>query len=274
MWYDALANYLSGLGYASPPGADYRRWWVEGDRRLHVIGKGILRFHAVYWPAILLSAGVPVPTDIVVHDYLTVDGRKLGKSLGNDDRPGRAGRPVRHRRPPMVAGAGRVALGRRRLHRRAAGRAGQCRPGQRLREPGQPGVDPRPPPAGRRRARHRRRADRGAGAPAARRLLPAAGDRRRGDRPLRPAPGERRRLGRRGRGQPLRGDGPAVDAHGRPARHLAGPPRPRRPGGGRRAPAVRARSRRSAPRPVRRSGRHARCPRPRRCTARRTISPQ
>ena len=98
VWYDALANYLAGLGYAAPPGADYRRWWVEGDRRLHVIGKGILRFHAVYWPAILLSAGLPVPTDIVVHDYLTVEGRKLGKSLVNAiDAALSTGR---HRRPP------------------------------------------------------------------------------------------------------------------------------------------------------------------------------
>jgi methionyl-tRNA synthetase len=50
---------------------------------VHLIGKGILHFHAVYWPAILLSAGVLPPTEILVHDYLTVDGRKIGKSLGN-----------------------------------------------------------------------------------------------------------------------------------------------------------------------------------------------
>jgi methionyl-tRNA synthetase len=52
-------------------------------RRVHVIGKGILRFHAVYWPAFLLSAGLPLPTDLLVHGYLTVEGRKIGKSLGN-----------------------------------------------------------------------------------------------------------------------------------------------------------------------------------------------
>jgi methionyl-tRNA synthetase len=82
VWWDALGNYLTALGYGhgSP---DYRRWWVEGDRRVHVIGKGIVRFHAVYWPAILLSAGQPLPTDVLVHDYLTVNGRKLGKSSGN-----------------------------------------------------------------------------------------------------------------------------------------------------------------------------------------------
>ncbi len=82
VWWDALGNYVTALGYGSG-GADYRRWWVSSDRRVHVIGKGILRFHAVYWPAILLSAGEPLPTEILVHDYLTVDGHKLSKSRGN-----------------------------------------------------------------------------------------------------------------------------------------------------------------------------------------------
>ena len=47
---------------------------------MHLVGKGVLRFHAVYWPAILLSAGEPLPTDILVHDYLTIGGRKISKS--------------------------------------------------------------------------------------------------------------------------------------------------------------------------------------------------
>jgi methionyl-tRNA synthetase len=82
VWFDALANYITALGYGS--GADeYQRWWAGGDRRVHLIGKGILRFHAVYWPVVLLSAGLPLPTGILVHDYLTVDGRKLSKSSGN-----------------------------------------------------------------------------------------------------------------------------------------------------------------------------------------------
>ena len=58
-----------------------RRWWLESDRRVHVVGKGILRFHAVYWPAFLLSAGLP-SRRIQVHLYLTVDGLKLSKSSG------------------------------------------------------------------------------------------------------------------------------------------------------------------------------------------------
>ncbi len=82
VWFDALANYLTALGYGTDAPA-YHQWWASGDRRVHVIGKGILRFHAVYWPALLLSAGVPLPTEILVHDYLTVEGRKLSKSNGN-----------------------------------------------------------------------------------------------------------------------------------------------------------------------------------------------
>jgi methionyl-tRNA synthetase len=81
VWFDALANYITALGSGSD-GEDYREWWRGGDERLHVIGKGIIRFHAIYWPAILLSAGQPLPTTICVHDYLTVEGQKLSKSLG------------------------------------------------------------------------------------------------------------------------------------------------------------------------------------------------
>jgi methionyl-tRNA synthetase len=81
VWWDALGNYITSLGYGGE-GSNYRRWWVDGDRRVHVIGKGVIRFHAVYWLAILLSAGEPLPTDILVHDYLTTDGRKISKSAG------------------------------------------------------------------------------------------------------------------------------------------------------------------------------------------------
>ncbi len=82
VWFDALGNYIHGLDWAGG-GADYRRFWDGPGQRVHVIGKGIVRFHAVYWLAILLSAGLPLPTDLVVHGHLTVDGRKIGKSLGN-----------------------------------------------------------------------------------------------------------------------------------------------------------------------------------------------
>jgi methionyl-tRNA synthetase len=88
VWFDALGNYVTALDYASG-GDAYRRWWRDGDERLHVIGKGIVRFHAVYWPAILLSAGEPLPTTIFVHDYVTVGHEKLSKSRGNSVDPER-----------------------------------------------------------------------------------------------------------------------------------------------------------------------------------------
>jgi methionyl-tRNA synthetase len=79
VWWDALANYITALGYGT--GAEsYQRWWAGADRRIHLVGKGVLRFHAIYWPAILLSAGEPLPTDILVHDYLTINGNKISKS--------------------------------------------------------------------------------------------------------------------------------------------------------------------------------------------------
>ena len=81
VWWDALGNYLTALDYAAR-GEDLRRWWAGGSRRIHLLGKGVLRFHAVYWPAMLLSAGEAVPTDIVVHGYLTENGRKISKSSG------------------------------------------------------------------------------------------------------------------------------------------------------------------------------------------------
>jgi methionyl-tRNA synthetase len=81
VWWDALGNYVTSLDYGAG-GEDYDRWWVHGDRRVHLVGKGVLRFHAVYWPAMLLSAGEPLPTDVLVHDYLTAEGRKISKSSG------------------------------------------------------------------------------------------------------------------------------------------------------------------------------------------------
>jgi methionyl-tRNA synthetase len=79
VWWDALGNYITAPGYGTGD-PDYERWWTGADRRIHLVGKGVLRFHAVYWPAILLSAGEPLPTDILVHDYLTIGGSKISKS--------------------------------------------------------------------------------------------------------------------------------------------------------------------------------------------------
>jgi methionyl-tRNA synthetase len=82
VWWDALTNYVTALGYGTDR-ADYQTWWVNSADRVHVVGKGIVRFHAVYWLALLLSAGLPLPTAVLVHDYLTADGAKLSKSAGN-----------------------------------------------------------------------------------------------------------------------------------------------------------------------------------------------
>jgi methionyl-tRNA synthetase len=82
VWVDALSNYITALGFADD-GEAYRRYWAGGDERLHLIGKDIIRFHCLYWPAILCAAGVPVPTREFGQGFITRDGRKLSKTTGN-----------------------------------------------------------------------------------------------------------------------------------------------------------------------------------------------
>ncbi|MBP9827900.1 methionine--tRNA ligase [Patescibacteria group bacterium] len=82
VWVDALSNYINALGFADDDKA-YDTFWKNADVRTHVLGKDISRFHVIYWPAFLLSAGQPLPTEIFVHGFLTVDGQKMSKSLGN-----------------------------------------------------------------------------------------------------------------------------------------------------------------------------------------------
>lgn len=79
VWFDALNIYQSGIGFNSNEN-QYNKWWPAN---LHVIGKGIIRFHAVYWPAFLLSANLPLPKSLFVHGYFTIDGQKMSKTLGN-----------------------------------------------------------------------------------------------------------------------------------------------------------------------------------------------
>ena len=81
VWIDALINYISGPGFGSSKA--WKAHWNEEVRKIHVIGKDVWKFHAVYWPALLLSAGLPLPDEIIVHGFLTVNGRKISKSLGN-----------------------------------------------------------------------------------------------------------------------------------------------------------------------------------------------
>jgi methionyl-tRNA synthetase len=79
VWLDALANYITALGYPDMNTAAGRFWPAD----LHLVGKDILRFHAVYWPALLMAAGLPVPKRIFGHGWWTVEGAKMSKSVGN-----------------------------------------------------------------------------------------------------------------------------------------------------------------------------------------------
>jgi methionyl-tRNA synthetase len=83
VWFDALLGYVTALldpGQEASLENALQRWW---PLQLHLIGKDILRFHAVYWPAMLMSAGLPLPQQVFGHGFLTKDGQKMGKSLGN-----------------------------------------------------------------------------------------------------------------------------------------------------------------------------------------------
>jgi methionyl-tRNA synthetase len=79
VWVDALTNYITGLGFPDEDG-DYARYWPAS---LHLIGKDIVRFHTVYWPAFLMSAGLPLPRQVFGHGFILNRGQKESKSLGN-----------------------------------------------------------------------------------------------------------------------------------------------------------------------------------------------
>jgi methionyl-tRNA synthetase len=79
VWFDALANYITALGWGNSQYRDFERYWPG----IHLVGKDILRFHAVYWPAFLLAAGVEVPSSVRVHGMWLSGGRKMSKTLGN-----------------------------------------------------------------------------------------------------------------------------------------------------------------------------------------------
>ncbi len=80
VWFDALLNYYTALTYARPGEDLTDRFWPAS---FHVSGKDILKFHCVFWPALLMAAGLPVPEHVFVHGYLLMDGEKMSKSLGN-----------------------------------------------------------------------------------------------------------------------------------------------------------------------------------------------
>lgn len=80
VWLDALTNYLSALGYPDTSSEDYKAYWPAD---LHMVGKDIIRFHTVYWPAFLMAAKLPLPKQVFAHGWWTIEGEKMSKSLGN-----------------------------------------------------------------------------------------------------------------------------------------------------------------------------------------------
>jgi methionyl-tRNA synthetase len=80
VWVDALTNYLTGVGFPDTDSEMFRRYWPAD---LHMIGKDIVRFHTVYWPAFLMSAGIELPKRVFVHGFINVKGEKMSKSVGN-----------------------------------------------------------------------------------------------------------------------------------------------------------------------------------------------
>lgn len=82
IWFEALLNYITLIGY--PEHDDFKKFWPAD---VHILGKGVLRQHAAIWPAILIGLGLPLPKDLFVHGYVSVNGKKMSKSLGNSVSP-------------------------------------------------------------------------------------------------------------------------------------------------------------------------------------------
>ena len=82
VWYDALTNYITALGFGGDE-SQYKSYWEASDMRIHVIGKDIIKFHGIYWPTMLQSAGLPLPTHLYTHGFITSAGQKMSKTLGN-----------------------------------------------------------------------------------------------------------------------------------------------------------------------------------------------
>ncbi len=81
VWVDALSNYISAIGYADNP-EQFDKFW-NGGEVVHLMAKDILKFHCLYWPAMLMAAGVKLPETIFLHGFFTIDGNRMSKSLGN-----------------------------------------------------------------------------------------------------------------------------------------------------------------------------------------------
>lgn len=85
VWVDALSNYITAIGYGDDQ-EQFTRWWHDGEV-VHLMAKDILKFHCLYWPAMLMAAGLPLPATMFIHGFFTVDGDKMSKSLGNQINP-------------------------------------------------------------------------------------------------------------------------------------------------------------------------------------------
>ena len=85
VWVDALSNYITAIGFGDRP-QEFAKWWRDGSV-LHLMAKDILKFHAVYWPAMLLAVGEKPPDELFIHGYLTLVGQKMSKSLANVIKP-------------------------------------------------------------------------------------------------------------------------------------------------------------------------------------------
>jgi methionyl-tRNA synthetase len=82
VWVDALSNYITALGYADDA-PEFQKYWGKDAERMHIIGKEIIRFHCLYWPGLLIAAGLNPPSRLFAHGWMTKDGKKLSKSTGN-----------------------------------------------------------------------------------------------------------------------------------------------------------------------------------------------
>ena len=83
VWIDALFNYISSLGYDSLDDSKYQKYWLENDNACHVVGKDILRFHAIYWPIMLMALDIPLNFKLYVHGWILTKEGKMSKSRGN-----------------------------------------------------------------------------------------------------------------------------------------------------------------------------------------------
>ena len=83
VWIDALCNYITALGYGSKDETLYNKFWLNGDEVVHVVGKDILRFHAIYWPIILMALDIPIKFKLYAHGWVLMKEGKMSKSVGN-----------------------------------------------------------------------------------------------------------------------------------------------------------------------------------------------